>query len=70
MNKQTERATMAQQAQPAKLQPQLVSTNSPEYREAYANSVQIRATLWDLFLLFGTMKPHELGAEVVNYQGV
>ncbi len=26
---------------------------SPDYREAYANSVQIRVNLWDFFLLFG-----------------
>lgn len=60
MNKQTERAN----------KPQLISTNSPEYREAYANSVQVRASLWDLFLLFGTTKPHEVGIEAVNFQGI
>ncbi len=26
---------------------------SADYREAYANSVQIRVNLWDFFLLFG-----------------
>ena len=27
--------------------------NAPEYRENYANSVQIRPSLWDFTLLFG-----------------
>jgi hypothetical protein len=27
--------------------------NTPEYRENYANSVQVRVNLWDFFLMFG-----------------
>ena len=30
-------------------------TNTADYREHYANSVQVRVSLWDFFLLFGTM---------------
>ena len=30
-------------------------SNTPDYREAYANSVQVRVSLWDFFLLFGTI---------------
>jgi hypothetical protein len=27
--------------------------NTPDYREGYANSVQVRVSLWDFFLMFG-----------------
>ena len=37
------------QPQPPKIQ----LINGPDYREGYANSVQIRVNLWDFFLLFG-----------------
>src|SRR3984957_16824557 len=30
-------------------------TNTTDYREHYANSVQVRVSLWDFFLLFGTI---------------
>jgi flagellar protein FlaG len=30
---------------------------SPDYRESYANSVQIRASVWDLQLVFGLAFP-------------
>jgi flagellar protein FlaG len=43
----------------------------PDYREGYANSVQVRANLWDFFLMFGTMD--QTGPETVrieNFQGV
>lgn len=45
--------------------------NSEDYREQYANSVQIRANLWDFFLLFGTLS--QTSAESVtiqNFQGI
>ncbi|MEI9975515.1 MAG: hypothetical protein WDO73_27680 [Ignavibacteriota bacterium] len=29
------------------------SDQFPEYRENYANSVQVRVNLWDFFLMFG-----------------
>ena len=37
--------------QPSAPKIQLIKT--PEYREGYANSVQIRVNLWDFQLLFG-----------------
>ena len=37
--------------QPSAPKIQLVTT--PEYRENYANSVQVRVNLWDFLLLFG-----------------
>ncbi len=46
-------------------------THTPEYREAYANSVQVRVNLWDFFLMFGTIQqtmPEEVTLQ--NFQGV
>src|SRR6266702_5110619 len=45
--------------------------NTPEYRENYANSVQIRVNLWDFFLLFGKVNqtaPDQVSIE--NFQGI
>ncbi len=45
--------------------------NTPEYRDSYANSVQMRVSVWDFFLIFGTM--HQQSAEDVsihNFQGI
>jgi flagellar protein FlaG len=36
-------------------QPNVQMNKTPEYRESYANSVQLRVSLWDFFLTFGTM---------------
>jgi len=52
-------------------QPNIRLTNSPDYRESYANSVQIRVNVWDFFLVFGTLQqqsPNEV--EVRNFQGI
>ncbi len=46
-------------------------SNSSDYREAYANSVQVRVSLWDFFLLFGTINQTAPDAvSIQNYQGV
>ncbi len=53
--------------QPPKIQ--LVQTQ--DYRERYANSVQVRVNLWDFFLMFGTVQqtvPDEM--TLLNFQGV
>ena len=48
---------------------QLVNTN--EYRESYANSVQIRVNVWDFFLVFGTLlQQSETQVEIQNFQGI
>ncbi len=42
-----------------------------EYRESYANSVQIRVNLWDFFLMFGLVTqtaPDRVAIQ--NFQGV
>lgn len=52
-------------------QPKIDIVTTPDYRESYANSVQVRVNLWDLFLLFGTMK--QTTAETVtihSFQGI
>jgi flagellar protein FlaG len=34
-------------------QPQITLTQAPDYRETYANSVQVRVSVWDFQLVFG-----------------
>ena len=36
-------------------QPNVQMNKTADYRENYANSVQLRVNLWDFFLMFGTM---------------
>src|SRR5579875_2091032 len=46
-------------------------TNTPEYRDSYANSVQVRLSVWDFLLIFGTLQPTGPDAvEVSNFQGI
>ena len=52
-------------------QPRINLVNTVEYREGYANSVQVRVNLWDIFLMFGTLS--QTAPDVVNihnFQGV
>ncbi len=52
-------------------QPDIKLVNTPEYREHYANSVQVRVNVWDFFLVFGTMQqPVENEVEVRNFEGI
>lgn len=52
-------------------QPNIKLVNLPEYREGYANSVQVRVNVWDFFLVFGTLQQQaENQVEVHNFQGV
>ena len=52
-------------------QPNIKLVNTPEYRESYANSVQIRVSVWDFFLAFGTLQQQsETQVELRNFQGV
>src|SRR5512133_731425 len=52
-------------------QPNFSVVNTTEYRETYANSVQIRVNVWDFFLVFGTLQQQsETQVEVHNFQGV
>ena len=52
-------------------QPNIRLVNTAEYREAYANSVQIRASVWDFLLIFGRLQPQTTNeVEVHNFQGI
>jgi flagellar protein FlaG len=52
-------------------QPNIKLTNSAEYRESYANSVQIHVSVWDFLLTFGRLQQQtpEL-VEVTNFQSI
>ena len=51
--------------------PKIQVANTAEYRENYANSVQVRVNLWDFFLLFGTLTQSAPDAvSIQNFQGV
>ena len=52
-------------------QPNIKLVNMPEYRDHYANSVQVRVNVWDFFLVFGTLQPlSETDMEVRNFAGI
>ena len=52
-------------------QPAIQLTNTPDYRESYANSVQVRVNVWDFFLVFGTLQQQdESRVDVRNFQGI
>lgn len=52
-------------------QPRIVLEKTPEYRENYANSVQIRVNLWDFFLMFGNINQHAPdNVQIQNFQGI
>jgi hypothetical protein len=52
-------------------QPRIDMQQSASYRESYANSVQVRMSLWDFFLSFGTVQqtvPEKVTIE--HFQGI
>ncbi len=52
-------------------QPEIRITQTAEYRESYANSVQIRMSVWDFLLSFGTMsQTTQEAVQIRNFQGV
>ena len=45
--------------------------NMPDYREGYANSVQVRVSVWDFLLVFGRLQQQtSTEVEVHNFQGI
>jgi flagellar protein FlaG len=50
---------MSQPKQPSD-PPTVITRNSESYRDTYANSVQVRMSVWDFFLIF----------RVENFQGI
>ena len=52
-------------------QPNVKLATSSDYREGYANSVQMRVNIWDFFLVFGTLQQQsETQVEIRNFQGI
>jgi len=52
-------------------QPNVKLANTNDYRENYANSVQMRVNIWDFFLVFGTLQQQsENSVEIRNFQGI
>ncbi len=52
-------------------QTRITLTKAADYRENYANSVQVRLSVWDFLLIFGKLEqqsPEEMLVE--NFQGV
>ncbi len=51
--------------------PKIQLIQAPEYREDYANSVQVRVNLWDFFLLFGRVtQTSPDNVAIQNFQGI
>ncbi len=51
--------------------PQIQLLRTSDYRENYANSVQVRANLWDFFLSFGLINPTAPdNVSINNFQGI
>jgi len=51
--------------------PQVRIVQGPDYRDGYANSVQVRVSLWDFFLQFGTLGQQTTdSAEINAFQGI
>ena len=51
--------------------PKIQLSNAADYRESYANSVQVRWRVWDFFVVFGTFQQQsEEVVDVKNFQGI
>jgi flagellar protein FlaG len=51
--------------------PRITLNKGADYRENYANSVQVRVNLWDFFLSFGVLdQTTPENVQIHNFQGV
>jgi flagellar protein FlaG len=51
--------------------PRIVLKRTDDYRDSYANSVQVRLSVWDFLLVFGTLSPQTPEqVEIENFQGI
>jgi hypothetical protein len=51
--------------------PNVKMNKTPDYRDSYANSVQMRVNVWDFFMVFGTLQQQtETQVEISNFQGI
>jgi len=58
---------MTPQPPPTKIQ---LSTTT-DYRENYSNSVQVRVSLWDFYMLFGIINQNAADSvAIANFQGI
>jgi hypothetical protein len=51
--------------------PTVTTTHSQDYRDSYANNIQVRMSVWDFFLVFGAARqesPDQVRIE--NFQGI
>lgn len=65
------RALRQHEAMSQQQQAKVKLVGTPDYREGYANSVQVRVNLWDFFLQFGTLNQTGPGeVEIRNFQGI
>jgi hypothetical protein len=56
---------------PQQPQPKIQLSSTADYREHYANSVQVRVSLGDFLLLFGTVNQSTPEAvSIQNFQGI
>ena len=56
---------------PQQHQPKVQLVNGPDYREHYANSVQMRVSLWDFYMSFGVI--NQTAPDLVtiqNFEGI
>jgi Protein of unknown function (DUF3467) len=52
-------------------QPTVRLKTTDTYRDGYANSVQVRMSVWDFLLVFGTMTQESADeVQVANFQGI
>ena len=60
---------MSQNKQPEQTEIRLSKTDA--YRESYANSVQVKMSVWDFQLIFGTMQQDAPDhVNLMNFQGI
>ena len=60
---------MSQNKQPEQTEIRLSKTDA--YRESYANSVQVKMSVWDFQLVFGTMQQDAPDhVNLMNFQGI
>ncbi len=62
---------MLKSMHPQQPAPKIQLSNTNDYRESYANSVQVRVSLWDFYLMFGTINQSSPDAVAIqNFQGI
>lgn len=51
--------------------PTVSTLQTGDYRDTYANSVQVRMSVWDFYLVFGTMHQNSPSdVRIENFQGI